>query len=75
VFKLAPKHKKAPQSTDNGRQHYMKMVTVDTCIQCKQQCARGLAYIEKMMKPGTIGHGVPCILTKGNQVQDKNKKK
>ena len=53
----------------------MKMVTVETCIQCKQQCARGLAYIEKMMKPGTIGQGVPCILTKGNQVQDKNKKK
>ncbi|WP_078554156.1 hypothetical protein [Bacillus alkalicellulosilyticus] len=46
-------------------QYNMKVVTVDTCITCKSQCRRGLAYIEKMKKPGAIGKGVPCVLTKG----------
>ncbi|HZG81278.1 MAG TPA: hypothetical protein VEZ13_10965 [Brevibacillus sp.] len=41
----------------------LKIVTSQTCQVCKQQCSRGLAYLEKMSEPGTIGFGVPCILT------------
>ncbi|HJV45307.1 MAG TPA: hypothetical protein VJ824_06235 [Bacillota bacterium] len=67
---MAPKNKKSLSSTDN-REHYMKIVLADTCIQCKQQCSRGLAYIDKMAKPGMIGYGVPCILSKGSQIQGK----
>ncbi|GEN34205.1 hypothetical protein [Aneurinibacillus danicus] len=52
-------------SSEERNRFNMKVVTVDKCIICKQQCDRGLAYIEKMSKPGTIGYGVPCILTKG----------
>ncbi|MBY0087610.1 hypothetical protein HP567_019115 [Brevibacillus sp. M2.1A] len=52
----------------NTRQHpnqvQMKIVTSHTCQVCKQQCARGLAYMEQMSQPGAIGFGVPCILTK-----------
>ncbi|WP_120188121.1 hypothetical protein [Ammoniphilus oxalaticus] len=46
-------------------EHFMQTVTVDTCIACKQPCSRGMAYVEKMKRPGAIGYGVPCILTKG----------
>lgn len=49
----------------NKYAHTQKMVTSSTCISCKTQCARGLAYIDKMSKPGEIGYGVPCHLTKG----------
>jgi hypothetical protein len=45
------------------QQPQMKLVTVDTCINCKTRCQRGIVYMEKMSKPGEIGHGVPCILT------------
>ncbi|WP_100400057.1 hypothetical protein [Bacillus sp. FJAT-44742] len=45
--------------------HTMKVVTSETCFSCKKQCARGIAYMEKMSQPGAIGKGVPCILTKG----------
>ncbi|EJL42667.1 hypothetical protein BAG01nite_32560 [Brevibacillus agri] len=52
----------------NSRQHpnqlNLKIVTSSTCLACKQQCARGLAYLERMSQPGAIGNGVPCILTK-----------
>ncbi|WP_421617743.1 hypothetical protein ACAF76_009765 [Brevibacillus sp. TJ4] len=52
----------------HARQHpnqtQMKIVTSQTCMACQQQCARGLAYLEKMAEPGAIGFGVPCILTK-----------
>ncbi|NRR20025.1 hypothetical protein [Brevibacillus sp. MS2.2] len=52
----------------NTRQHpnqvQLKIVTSHTCHVCKQQCARGLAYLEQMSQPGAIGFGVPCILTK-----------
>ncbi|MCM3717393.1 hypothetical protein [Fictibacillus phosphorivorans] len=52
-------------SNVNKYQHTMKMVTSETCIGCKTQCARGLEYIERMSKPGAIGKGVACHLTKG----------
>ncbi|MEW9669070.1 hypothetical protein [Ammoniphilus sp. 3BR4] len=71
---MAPKKKKNVISAADNMQHYMKTVTVDTCIHCTQQCPRGLAYIEKMSKPGEIGYGVPCILTKGKPVQDNKAK-
>lgn len=71
---MAVKKKKTATAVDN-MQHYMKMVTSDTCMKCTQQCQRGLTYMEKMQHPGAIGHGVPCILTKGNQVQDQKQKK
>lgn len=48
----------------HSNQVNLKMVTSTTCQVCKQQCARGLDYLEKMSEPGTIGYGVPCILTK-----------
>jgi hypothetical protein len=49
----------------NKYQHTLKMVTSETCIACKTQCARGIDYIERMSKPGALGKGVPCHLTKG----------
>ncbi|WNB91340.1 hypothetical protein [Bacillus sp. NEB1478] len=49
----------------NKYQHTLKMVTSETCIACKTQCARGLEYIERMSEPGAFGKGVPCHLTKG----------
>jgi hypothetical protein len=52
-------------SPDERNRFNMKVVTVDKCIVCKQQCERGLAYIKKMAEPGAVGFGVPCILTKG----------
>lgn len=71
---MAPKKKKVASSVVDNTQHYMKTVTVDTCIQCTQQCPRGLAYIDKMSKPGEIGYGVPCILTRGKPMQDNKAK-
>lgn len=72
---MAVKKKKTATSAVDNMQHYMKIVTSDVCMRCTQQCQRGLAYMEKMEQPGAIGHGVPCILTKGNQVQDKKQTK
>jgi hypothetical protein len=39
-------------------------VLSDTCAVCKTPCARGMAYYERMQKPGAMGNGVPCVLTK-----------
>ncbi|RXT08077.1 hypothetical protein [Ammoniphilus sp. CFH 90114] len=71
---MAPKKKKVISSSFDNMKHYMKSVTSDTCIQCTQQCQRGLAYIEKMSKPGAIGYGVSCILTRGTPTQDTKSK-
>ncbi len=43
----------------------MKIVTSDVCEVCKQQCKRGIAYMDKMSGQGAIGFGVPCVLTRG----------
>lgn len=53
-----------PIVTDKNK-YNMKVVTSSTCEACKQQCAKGLLYLDKMSKPGAVGYGVPCILTKG----------
>jgi len=68
---VAPKNKKrVALSQVDPMEHYMKIVTSDTCHACTQQCSRGIAYMEKMSQPGAVGHGVPCILTKGHKVVD-----
>ncbi len=60
------KKKKLISVTNNEKYVYtMKMVTSNTCVNCKKKCPRGLAYLDKMSKPGAIGKGIPCILTKG----------
>ncbi|MDT8861423.1 hypothetical protein N0O92_14475 [Alkalihalobacillus sp. MEB130] len=60
------KKKAAPKITPSEKYQYtMKMVTSATCFSCKYQCERGLRYLDKMSKPGAIGKGVPCHLTKG----------
>ncbi|MGE5703594.1 MAG: hypothetical protein ACM32O_13805 [Clostridia bacterium] len=56
--------KKDPAAVERSRNN-MKLVTSQTCAVCKQQCQRGLKYLEKMSEPGAIGYGVPCILTRG----------
>lgn len=63
--KNAKKKNNKFDSNVNKYQHTMKMVTSETCIACKTQCARGLEYIERMSKPGALGKGVACHLTKG----------
>jgi hypothetical protein len=63
--KNAKKNNKYMDSNVNKYQHTMKMVTSETCIVCKTQCARGLEYIERMSVPGALGKGVACHLTKG----------
>lgn len=48
---------------ETHRQPQMKIVTVETCINCPTRCARGIHYMERMEQPGAVGYGVPCILT------------
>ncbi|WP_308638997.1 hypothetical protein [Paenibacillus silvisoli] len=55
--------KKKKKATER-KQAVMKLVLSDTCKVCKTPCARGMRYYESMQKPGAIGNGVPCILTK-----------
>jgi Fe-S oxidoreductase len=57
--------KKESVSQQDRNRFNMKVVTSDTCRVCKQQCPRGIRYMEKMSEPGATGYGVPCILTKG----------
>ena len=47
----------------NLQQVYMKLVHSETCQVCPNRCVRGIRYLEKMSRPGAVGHGVPCILT------------
>lgn len=49
----------------------MKMVSSDVCLVCKQQCERGIRYMERMSEPGAVGYGVPCILTRGKAAPKK----
>ncbi|BAB05980.1 hypothetical protein [Halalkalibacterium halodurans] len=52
-------------SKEEKTKYNMKVVTSDVCERCRTQCTIGIAYMEKMRKPGAIGYGVPCHLTKG----------
>ncbi|MFD0671887.1 hypothetical protein [Cohnella sp. GCM10027633] len=56
------KLKKKTSASDSKRPQ-MRIVTSDVCAVCKTPCARGLAYLEKMSRPGEQGTGVPCVLT------------
>ncbi|MVO98466.1 hypothetical protein [Paenibacillus lutrae] len=59
--KPAKKKKDLP----SGREQYtMRIVESSTCAVCKQQCLRGIRYMERMSQPGSTGTGVPCILTR-----------
>ncbi|RNA69453.1 hypothetical protein EBO34_05820 [Alteribacter keqinensis] len=64
---MPPKKKKKYVAPDAGIKfrHTWKIVMSDKCEACTQQCARGITYMEKMRKPGAIGTGVPCHLTRG----------
>lgn len=64
MAKKSAKKKTLPVIIDKNKFN-MKIVTSSTCASCKQQCAKGLRYLEKMSQPGAVGYGVPCILTKG----------
>ncbi|OPA78519.1 hypothetical protein BVG16_11660 [Paenibacillus selenitireducens] len=55
---------KKKKSTSERAQYNMKIVTSDRCEACKQQCARGIRYMEHMRLDGAMGKGVPCILTR-----------
>lgn len=57
--------KKNQLSSIDRNQFNMKIVTSDICEACRQQCKRGIAYMDKMSHEGAIGLGVPCVLTRG----------
>jgi hypothetical protein len=59
--------KKKELSSLNRSQFHMRLVTSDVCVVCKKQCARGIRYMEHMAVPGSVGRGVPCILTRGRK--------
>jgi hypothetical protein len=59
--------KKKEVSSLNRSQFHLKIVTSDICENCKSQCIRGIRYMEYMKIPGSIGRGVPCILTRGRK--------
>lgn len=65
MAKKVKKRSNLPTSTIDRNMFNMKVVTSDVCAVCKQQCERGIRYMEKMSQPGAVGYGVPCILTKG----------
>ncbi|MFC5532272.1 hypothetical protein [Cohnella yongneupensis] len=57
------KGKPKKKSASSDRIPQMRIVTSDVCAVCKTPCARGLAYLDRMSKPGAQGTGVPCVLT------------
>lgn len=60
------KSKQIVQSKSEKVKKEMKLVMSETCEVCKTPCADGIHYRERMRMPGTVGKGVPCILTKPN---------
>ncbi|MDQ8733528.1 hypothetical protein [Paenibacillus sp. LHD-38] len=55
--------KKKKPASDRKYYNY-KLVLSDTCAVCKTPCARGISYLARMRTPGTVGKGVPCVLTR-----------
>jgi hypothetical protein len=55
---------KKKQPASDRKQFNYKLVLSDTCAVCKTPCARGMKYLARMRNPGTVGKGVPCILTR-----------
>lgn len=62
--KMAKKFKKRDPAKADRYAGNMQIVTSDTCAVCPTPCLRGLRYLARMSRPGAIGFGVPCILTK-----------
>lgn len=58
------KAKKGKELSAGRPQYATKIVESSTCEVCKQQCTRGLRYLAQMARPGAVGTGVPCILTR-----------
>ncbi len=70
MAKTSKNKKAAPKITIHEKHQFtMKVVTSSTCDVCKQQCQKGLQYLEKMSKPGALGKGVACHLTKGKVIK------
>lgn len=59
--------KKKTITSVNRYQFHLNMVTSDICEICKSQCNRGIRYMEYMRVPGSMGRGVPCVLTRGRK--------
>ncbi|QJD83538.1 hypothetical protein [Cohnella herbarum] len=55
--------KKKSVAAAEQRRAQMKIVTSDVCLVCKTPCKRGLDYLEHLKEPGSVGYGVPCVLT------------
>ncbi|MBH5316823.1 hypothetical protein I6N90_03230 [Paenibacillus sp. GSMTC-2017] len=55
---------KKKQPASDRKQVSYKLVLSDTCAVCKTPCARGLRYLAHMQEKGSVGNGIPCILTK-----------
>ncbi|MFC3344209.1 hypothetical protein [Paenibacillus abyssi] len=58
------KGKAKKQLVSDKKQYVMKLVLSDTCAVCKTPCDRGMDYLARMSRPGAVGKGVPCILTR-----------
>ncbi|RKN86712.1 hypothetical protein [Paenibacillus ginsengarvi] len=56
--------KKIKKLSSGKPQAHYKLVTSDVCTVCKKQCARGIKYMALMERPGAVGEGVPCVLTR-----------
>ena len=54
---MAKVKKKTAVTTIDRNRYNMKIVASETCIACKQKCARGIRYIEHMSESGARGHG------------------
>jgi len=55
---------KAVASKLTERNIKVKIVASDVCKKCKDQCPRGIEYLNKMSNPGAEGRGVPCSKAK-----------
>ncbi|WP_139998044.1 hypothetical protein [Paenibacillus paridis] len=55
---------KKKQPASDRKQYSYKLVLSDTCAVCKTPCARGINYLSRMRQPGSVGKGVPCVLTR-----------
>lgn len=55
---------KKKKTASDRKQYQYKLVLSDTCAVCKTPCARGMSYLARMRQSGSVGKGVPCVLTR-----------
>ncbi|CAM4292467.1 hypothetical protein FHS16_002339 [Paenibacillus endophyticus] len=55
---------KKKQPASDRKQYNYKLVLSDTCAVCKTPCARGMNYLARMRTAGSLGKGIPCVLTR-----------